>query len=59
MRAHVLNQVLAYDHISILSVPFVMITPEDVVPAELFPVNYLEQLTALELGLINQVVSNF
>jgi len=53
----VVNQALAYEHLTVLSIPFSYVLPEDVVPADMFPANYLNQLTALDLGLVNQIVS--
>ncbi|CAK5091311.1 unnamed protein product [Meloidogyne enterolobii] len=51
----VVNQALAYEHITVLSIPFSHVFPEDVVPADMFPANYLNRLTALDLGLVNQI----
>uniref|UniRef100_A0A915P401 F-box domain-containing protein n=1 Tax=Meloidogyne floridensis TaxID=298350 RepID=A0A915P401_9BILA len=51
----VVNQALAYEHLTVLSIPFAYVLPEDVVPADMFPLNYTNQLTALDLGLVNQI----
>uniref|UniRef100_A0A1I8AYU7 F-box domain-containing protein n=1 Tax=Meloidogyne hapla TaxID=6305 RepID=A0A1I8AYU7_MELHA len=54
-NAEVVNQVQAFEHLNVLCILYSIVIAEDVVPADTFPVNYLNQLTALELGLVNEI----
>jgi hypothetical protein len=54
----VIGQVQAFEHLIVLSALSICFL-EWHLPAETFPVNFLERLKALELGLVNEIVIIF